>query len=46
MIYSPEDVKKILDEVSRKFAGQLSDGDDSLYAEILRKVVAEIKKKL
>lgn len=46
MIYSPADVQRILDEVYQRFAGRLSDGEDSLYAEILKKVVEELKKKL
>jgi hypothetical protein len=46
MIYSPEDVKRILDDVYEDFANRLSDGEDSLYAEILKKVIAEVKKEL
>lgn len=36
--------QQILDETYERFTGRLSDGEDSMYAEILRNVIAGIKK--
>lgn len=46
MIYSPEDVRRILNNVYKAFVGRLSDGEDSLYAKLLRKAIAEVEKKV
>lgn len=46
MIYSPDDVKKMLDTLYKEFEGMCSDGEDCLYAEFLRGIIKRLEKKL
>lgn len=45
MIYSKEDVKRMLAEIQEDFEGALSD-PDCIYSEILKKVLNAIEKEL
>lgn len=46
MIYSKDDVKRILEELYQSFVGRLSDREDCLYAKLLRDARKEVEKKL
>lgn len=46
MIYSRQAAKKIIEEVYNRFIGRLSNGEDCLYAKLLRDAIREVEKKL
>lgn len=46
MIYSCEDVRRLLDDLYKQFLMVCSDGEHCLYAEFLKALIKRMEKKL